>query len=109
TRESPSPRAEFLIAVAGPAASLGVGLIAALLSWTLWDVAPPVAALGLWLATMNIPLAIFNLVPAYPLDGGRVLRAVLWFAGQDAESPAARPYSRQQLGSDEHRARNVAD
>src|SRR5207253_1364111 len=83
TRESPSPRAEFLIAVAGPAASLGVGLIAALLSWTLWDVVPPVAALGLWLAMVNIPLAIFNLVPAYPLDGGRVLRAVLWFAGQD--------------------------
>src|ERR1700730_5183508 len=83
TRESPSPRAEFLIALAGPAASLGVGVVAALLSWTLWGVAPPVAALGLWLATMNIPLAIFNLVPAYPLDGGRVLRAVLWFAGQD--------------------------
>jgi Zn-dependent protease len=83
TRESPSPRAEFLIAIAGPAASLTVGLVAALLSWSLWDVAPPVAALGLWLATMNIPLAIFNLVPAYPLDGGRVLRAVLWFAGQD--------------------------
>ncbi len=83
TRESPSPRAEFLIAVAGPAASLGIGLIAALLSWTLWDVVPPVAALGLWLASMNIPLAIFNLVPAYPLDGGRVLRAVLWFAGRD--------------------------
>jgi Zn-dependent protease len=83
TRESPSPRAEFLIAVAGPVASLAVGLVGALVSWTLWDIAPPVAALGLWLATMNIPLAIFNLVPAYPLDGGRVLRAVLWFAGQD--------------------------
>lgn len=83
TRESPSPRAEFLIAVVGPVTSLVLGLVAALVSWLLWDTAPPVAALGLWLATMNIPLAIFNLVPAYPLDGGRVLRAMLWFAGKD--------------------------
>jgi Zn-dependent protease len=83
TRESPSPRAEFLIAIAGPAVSLLVGIVAAVLGWALRDAAPPVAALGLWLAMMNIPLAIFNLVPAYPLDGGRVLRAVLWFAGQD--------------------------
>jgi Zn-dependent protease len=83
TRESPSPRAEFLIAVVGPAASLAIGLVSALASWTLRDVSSQVAALGLWLAMVNIPLAIFNLVPAYPLDGGRVLRAVLWFAGQD--------------------------
>jgi Zn-dependent protease len=93
TRESPSPRAEFLIAVVGPGASLAVGLVAALTSWALWDVAPPVAALAFWLATMNIPLAVFNLVPAFPLDGGRVLRAVLWFAGEDlrwASTVAAR-------------------
>jgi len=83
TRESPSPRAEFLIAVVGPATSLVVGLVGALASWTLWDVEPRVGALGLWLAMVNIPLAIFNLVPAYPLDGGRLLRGVLWFAGQD--------------------------
>jgi CBS domain-containing protein len=83
TRESPSPRAEFLIALAGPLASLAVGLVALILGLTLSTVLPPIAALGVWLATMNIPLAIFNLVPAYPLDGGRVLRAVLWFAGQD--------------------------
>ncbi len=83
TRESPSPRAEFLIAVAGPTVSLLVGVIAAGFGWLLRDTAPPVAAMGLWLATMNIPLAVFNLVPAYPLDGGRVLRAVLWFAGDD--------------------------
>jgi Zn-dependent protease len=83
TRESPSPRAEFLIAVVGPAASLAVGLIGAVFMLTLRDIAPQVAALGFWLAWMNIPLAIFNLVPAYPLDGGRVLRAVLWFAGQE--------------------------
>ncbi len=83
TRESPSPRAELLIAVVGPAASLVVGVIGAMCMLTLRNIAPPVAALGFWLAWMNIPLAVFNLVPAYPLDGGRVLRAVLWFAGQE--------------------------
>ena len=83
TRESPSARAEFLIAVAGPATSLGIGMIAAVVTWGMWELAPPIAMLGLWLATMNIPLGIFNLVPAFPLDGGRVLRGVLWFAGGD--------------------------
>src|SRR5207237_9896433 len=82
TRESPSPRAELLIAVIGPVTSVAIGLLAAIVSWMLWDVAPPVAALGMWLATMNIPLGIFNLVPAYPLDGGRVLRGLVWFAGE---------------------------
>jgi Zn-dependent protease len=83
TRESPSPRAEFLIALAGPAVSLVIGVVAAFVSWLLRGVLPPIAALGFWLAVTNIPLAVFNLVPAYPLDGGRVLRGVLWFAGQD--------------------------
>ena len=83
TRESPTPRAELLIALAGPATSLAVGAVAGLVSLALWDIAPPVAMLGMWLATMNIPLGIFNLVPAYPLDGGRVLRGILWFAGED--------------------------
>jgi len=83
TRESPSPRAEFLIALAGPAVSMAIGIVASLVSWALGDVSPPLAALCFWLAMVNIPLAIFNLVPAYPLDGGRILRAVLWFAGDD--------------------------
>jgi Zn-dependent protease len=83
TRESPSPRAEFLIAVSGPASSLAIGAIAGVVAWATWQVAPAVAVLGLWLATMNVPLGIFNLVPAFPLDGGRVLRGVLWYAGQD--------------------------
>jgi Zn-dependent protease len=82
-RDSPSPRAELLIALAGPSASLAIGVAGAGFSWALWRSAPHVAALGLWLATMNIPVAIFNLVPAYPLDGGRVLRSLLWFAGDD--------------------------
>jgi Zn-dependent protease len=83
TRESPSPRAEFLIGLAGPLTSLTLGVTAGALSRVLWGLAPPVAALCVWLAWMNIPLGILNLVPAYPLDGGRVLRAVLWFAADD--------------------------
>ena len=83
TRESPTPRAEFLIAVSGPVSSLVLGGVAALVSWGLWGLAPAIAVLGLWLATMNISLGIFNLVPAFPLDGGRVLRGLLWSAGQD--------------------------
>ena len=93
TRESPSPRAELAIALVGPVTSVVIGLVGVVASLTLWDVAPPAAALGLWLATMNLPLGIFNLVPAYPLDGGRVLRGLLWFAGQDlrwASTVAAR-------------------
>jgi Zn-dependent protease len=83
TRESPSPRAEFLIALAGPLASLAIGGLAAAVAWLVRDAAPPVAAVCWWLALVNVPLAMFNLVPAYPLDGGRVLRGILWFAGQD--------------------------
>jgi Zn-dependent protease len=83
TRESPTPRAEFLIAIVGPLSSIALGLVGALVSWGLWGIAPGIAVLGLWMATMNIPLGIFNLVPAFPLDGGRVLRGVLWFAGDD--------------------------
>jgi Zn-dependent protease len=93
TRESPTPRAEFWIAFVGPVCSIALGLVGALVSWGLWGVAPAVAVLGLWMAAMNIPLGIFNLVPAFPLDGGRVLRGVLWYAGQDvgwANTVAAR-------------------
>lgn len=83
TRESPSPRAEFLIAIVGPLSSIGLGVVGLVLNWGLSGIAPGVAVLGLWMAMMNIPLGIFNLVPAFPLDGGRVLRGMLWFAGDD--------------------------
>ena len=77
--EPESPRAEFRIAIAGPAASFLFGVIGFVLLL-------PVNRLGyftaggvlLLLSAGNLLLAIFNLFPGYPLDGGRVLRAILW-------------------------------
>jgi Zn-dependent protease len=93
TRESPTPRADFLIAVAGPAANLAIGVLGLLVSVLLTEAAPFIAVLGIWLAWTNVLVAVFNLLPAIPLDGGRVLRAVLWYAGDDlrwASTVAAR-------------------
>lgn len=80
TSEPPSPKAEFWIASAGPAASLaiaagvlGVNLIGGLLGLP----AAATAVLG-YLAYANGMLALFNLIPAFPLDGGRILRSILW-------------------------------
>jgi Zn-dependent protease len=82
TRESPTPRAEFLIAVSGPASSLLIGGVSVVLAMALSRFMPLFGLFSL-LAGVNISLGIFNLVPAFPLDGGRVLRGLLWSAGQD--------------------------
>ena len=74
--ESASPRDEALIALAGPFMSLAIGGallgIGALISHSELQV-----LLG-WLGVINVALGAFNLVPGYPMDGGRVLRAILW-------------------------------
>ena len=68
---------EFWIAVAGPATSIGVGLVAlAVLVVTPESFTVLVFVLG-FLTVMNLVLAVFNMVPAFPMDGGRVLRALL--------------------------------
>lgn len=77
--EPDSPRAEFRIAVAGPAASL----LFSLFSFGAMAVARlggyrTTAAIFMFVGFSNLLLAVFNLFPGYPLDGGRVLRAVLW-------------------------------
>jgi Zn-dependent protease len=82
--EPETPRAEFRIAVAGPAMSfvltlLFIALMAAANAGGL-DI---LAMLLFLLALSNFLLAIFNLFPGYPLDGGRVLRAYLWHSGRD--------------------------
>lgn len=80
TDEPPSPTAEFMVAVAGPIASVAIAgvafggrLLGAALDWSL----SVVAVLG-YLALINIVLVVFNAIPAFPLDGGRVLRSILW-------------------------------
>jgi Zn-dependent protease/predicted transcriptional regulator len=91
TMESPSPDAktEFWVAAAGPMASVAIGLgcyaLAASLGWSpSADVSPSTAVLG-WLGYINISLAVFNLIPGFPLDGGRILRAILWGRSGDAD------------------------
>ena len=77
--EPENPRAEFRIAVAGPAASFLIGVISfVLLLPTVRAGYSIAAAILLLLSAGNLLLAIFNLFPGYPLDGGRVLRAILW-------------------------------
>ena len=77
--EPDSPRAEFRIAVAGPAASFLIGLVSFLLLLpTMLAGYRTIAGVLFLLCAGNLLLAIFNLFPGYPLDGGRVLRAILW-------------------------------
>lgn len=84
--EPTTAKTEFWVALIGPMASVGIGGmalgLAGALGWTM-EATPttPVLAMLVWLGFINLALAIFNLVPGYPLDGGRVLRAIIWWIG----------------------------
>jgi Zn-dependent protease/CBS domain-containing protein len=95
--EPRSPRAELLMAGVGPVTSLLIGVVATV--WGSYLVGPgavdaaeplrafqaasPLATVLLWLGPLNIMLGLFNLIPGFPLDGGRVLRAALWATTRD--------------------------
>ena len=88
TREPPTPGAEFAIAIVGPLTSIVLGFIFILLANVSYAAVAhplrdlnhvdPATAIFLWLGPVNLILGIFNLVPGFPLDGGRVLRSILW-------------------------------
>jgi Zn-dependent protease/predicted transcriptional regulator len=89
-REPPSPRVEFLVAIVGPLTSIILGIIFLLLGGLSVNAVQhptttlarlnPISGLLLWLGAINILLGLFNLIPGFPLDGGRVLRSIIWAA-----------------------------
>jgi Zn-dependent protease/CBS domain-containing protein len=87
-KESDSAGTEFWMGIAGPVSSMLIGVLclvlAAALGWPLGgNPSTPLQAMFMWLGYINISLAIFNLVPGFPLDGGRVLRGIIWWATGD--------------------------
>jgi Zn-dependent protease len=87
--EPGSPRADALIALAGPAMSAAIAVAAFALTFAVDRFAPDAAAgagiaqLAVYVGLANGVLAVFNLLPAYPMDGGRVLRAIIWARARD--------------------------
>ena len=82
--EAPDASSEFWIAIVGPLTSLAIGFLCLALAWsTGWtpnrEPRTVFSAVFVWLGYINLVLAAFNMIPGYPLDGGRVLRAAIWW------------------------------
>ena len=79
TREPDRPGVEFRMALAGPITSLVLGG----LFWLIWyytrNVSDFITAVSFWLFWINVSLGLFNMIPGFPLDGGRVLRSIIWW------------------------------
>jgi Zn-dependent protease/predicted transcriptional regulator len=88
-KEAEDAKTEFWMGIVGPIASAVIGFaclgLLMALGWTT-SVAQetPLRAMLMWLGVINIVLAIFNMIPGFPLDGGRVLRAIVWWVTGDA-------------------------
>ena len=90
-KEPASPKADALVALAGPACSAVIALVAFALLFAVDRFVPgrvgtALGYLGTYVALANAVLAVFNVIPAYPMDGGRVLRAALWRRWHDRDA-----------------------
>jgi Zn-dependent protease len=81
--EPKQPQVELRMALAGPLASLVLGGIFLAIWYLLTDAPEFIKAMSFWLGWINILLAVFNLIPGFPLDGGRVLRSLIWWRNRD--------------------------
>jgi Zn-dependent protease/predicted transcriptional regulator len=89
-KEPEDPKTEFWIGIVGPLTSAILGLISLGLAWVAgWRISTtpetPLLAMLVWLGYINLTLAAFNMIPGYPLDGGRILRAIIWWSNRDGQ------------------------
>jgi CBS domain-containing protein len=77
-QEPQSPGVEFQMAIVGPLVSIIIGVVCFLLMLPLRGSRTPIEAILAYLALTNVLLGLFNLIPGFPLDGGRVLRSIVW-------------------------------
>ena len=78
SEEPKRAREEFAMALVGPATSLVLAALFGLVRVSAGTPGTPLVALATWLSGINLMLAVFNLIPGFPLDGGRVLRSIVW-------------------------------
>ena len=90
-KDAADAKSEFWMGIIGPISSVVIGVVCLVLAWALgWDATAvtepnsPAAAMFMWLGYINIALAVFNMIPGFPLDGGRVLRGIVWWITGDA-------------------------
>lgn len=89
-RDAADAKTEFWMGIIGPITSFVIGVaclgLALVLGWTPPEMPQtPFAAMLMWLGVINVGLAIFNMVPGFPLDGGRVLRGLIWWITGNAK------------------------
>src|SRR5687767_6878451 len=88
-KDAADAKTEFWMGIVGPITSMVIGGVCLTLAWSFgWSPVreprtPPMAVLQ-WLGYINIALALFNMIPGFPLDGGRILRAIVWWVTGDS-------------------------